>query len=163
MRPIVVADAGPLIALANCGQLMLLTEIFSAVHMPRTVLHETTADLSRSGAQAIAEFARQHAQVHPDRYDAIYTQSIIGLDEGESQAISLAHSLQCSLLMDERRGRAAARSFGLPLFGVLGVLIQARRLGHIKSLAPLLCEIQDNGYRIAPALINAALQAAGEA
>lgn len=163
MRPIVVADAGPLIALAGCGQLVLLTEVFSTVHLPQTVLRETSGDLSRPGAQAIAEFAQHHAQIHPDRNDAIYRQSIIGLDEGESQAISLAHALQCSLLMDERRGRAVARSFGLPLFGVLGVLVQAHRLGHVNHLAPLLRQMQDHGYRIARALVTAALQAVGEA
>lgn len=65
--------------------------------------------------------------------------------------------------MDERRGRAAARRLGLPLFGVLGVLVQARRQGKIPALAPLLQQLQTNGYRIAPALVAAALGAAGEA
>jgi len=163
VRSVVVADSGPLIALAGCNCLMLLTEVFTAVHLPHAVLAETTTDPERPGARAIASFVQQCAQVHADRHDAIYTRFITGLDEGESQAISLAHALQCSVLMDERRGRAAARSLGLPLFGVLGVLVQARRLGRIEALAPLLQQMQTNGYRIAPALIAAALKAAGEA
>jgi len=163
VRPIVVADSGPLIALAGCNCLTLLTEVFNAVHLPHAVLAETTIDPERPGARAIASFVQQHAQVHADRHDAIYTRLITGLDEGESQAISLAHALQCSVLMDERRGRAAARSLGLPLFGVLGVLVQARRLGCIEALAPALQQMRANGYRISPVLIAAALKAAGEA
>ncbi|WP_160330581.1 DUF3368 domain-containing protein [Ventosimonas gracilis] len=131
--------------------------------MPHAVLAETTTDPERPGARAIASFVQQHAQVYADRHDAIYTRLITGLDEGESQAISLAHALQCGVLIDERRGRAAARSLNLPLFGVLGVLVQARRLERIEALAPLLQQMRANGYRIAPALIAAALKAVGEA
>ncbi|THF64790.1 DUF3368 domain-containing protein [Pseudothauera nasutitermitis] len=163
MRPVVVADSGPLIALAGCSHLMLLTEIFGAVHLPQTVLMETTADLGRPGARDIARFVQKHVRVHPDRNDTIYTQAAAALDEGEAQAISLARALQCGVLMDERCGRAAARRLGLPIFGVLGVLVQARRQGRIEALAPLLQQLQTNGYRIAPALITAALEAVGEA
>lgn len=71
--------------------------------------------------------------------------------------------MQCGVLMDERRGRAAAQRLGLPLFGALGVLVQARRSGHIAQLAPLLQRMQTAGYRLAPALVAAALDMAGEA
>lgn len=162
MRPIVVADSGPLIALACCGQLPLLAELFAGIHLPQAVLDETTADLSRPGARDIACFAAAHAQVHPGRHDNIYAQAIATLDEGESQALSLASALQCGVLMDERRGRAAAKRLGLPLFGVLGLLVQARRSGRIAQLAPLLQCLQTGGYRIAPALMAAALHMAGE-
>ena len=87
MRPVVVADSGPLIALASCGQLPLLAALFASVHLPQAVLDETTADLSRPGARDIARFAAGHAQVHPSRHDAIYAQAIAALDEGESQAL----------------------------------------------------------------------------
>lgn len=163
MRPIVVADSGPLIALACCGQLPLLAEVFAGIHLPQAVLDETTADPTRSGARDIARFAAEHAQVHPSRDDGVYARAIAALDEGESQALSLACALRCGVLMDERRGRAVAKRMRLPLFGVLGVLVQARRSGRIERLAPLLQHLQDNGYRIAPALIAAALQAVGEA
>jgi len=37
-RPVVVSDAGPLIALAGCGLLDLLPAVFDAVHIPHAVL-----------------------------------------------------------------------------------------------------------------------------
>lgn len=161
-RPVVVSDAGPLIALAGCGQLELLVTVFGAVHMPQAVLNETTADQSRRGAADIAAFARQHATVHAGRNDAIYAAAASHLDEGEAQALSLAHALGCALLMDERRGRQEAQRQGLQLFGVLGVLLQAKRLGKITAVGPLLNAMQQNGYRIAPDLAAAVLTAAGE-
>jgi predicted nucleic acid-binding protein len=162
MRPAVVADAGPLIALARCRQLPLLTEVFAAIHLPQAVLEEAAIDLARPGARDIAAFAASHAQVHPNRDDALYAELRCHLDEGEAQALSLAHALGCGVLMDERRGRAAARRLNLPLFGVLGVLLTARRAGRLAHVAPILHCLQTNGYRIAPALVAAALEAAGE-
>jgi len=162
-RPIVVADAGPLIALAGCGQLDLLVAVFDALHVPQAVLDETSADRSRPGAGSIAAFAQAHAQVHPRRDDAIYAAAVAHLDEGEAQALSLAHALGCGVLMDERRGRQTALRQGLPLFGVLGVLLQAKRIRQIDRIAPALQLMQTNGYRISQALVDEALKLAGEA
>lgn len=161
-RPIVVADSGPLIALAICGHLALLSDVFQAVHIPQAVLDETTADPDRPGSIAIAEYVRAHAQIHASRNDAIYAAAIQHLDEGESQALSLAHALDCGVLMDERRGRQHAKNQGLPLFGVLGVLLQAHRSGRISGLALILEHLQTNGYRISKDLINATLKLSGE-
>jgi predicted nucleic acid-binding protein len=162
MRPVVVADAGPLIALARCRQLSLLTDVFAAIHLPQAVLEEAAADPARPGARDIAAFAASCAQVHPNRDDALYADLRRYLDEGEAQALCLAQALRCGMLMDERRGRAAARRLELPLSGVLGVLLAARRNGRLARLAPVLRCLQTNGYRIAPSLIAATLEAAGE-
>lgn len=160
--PVVVSDSGPLIALAGCGQLQLLVAVFDAVHVPQAVLDETTADRSRAGAADIVAFVQTHAQLHPGRTDAVYTAAIGHLDEGEAQALSLAHALGCGVLMDERRGRQAAVRQGLPLFGVLGVLLQAKRMAHVERVAPVLQRMQSNGYRISQPLIDATLKLAGE-
>ena len=161
-RPVVVSDSGPLIALAGCGHLELLVDVFDVIHIPQAVLDETTCDLSRTGAAEIAAFVRAHARVHANRDDDIYTAAATHLDEGEAQALSLAHSLNCAVLLDERRGRATALRLGLPLFGVLGVLLQAKRIGKIEHVAPTLEQMQRSGYRISQTLIESVLKLAGE-
>jgi predicted nucleic acid-binding protein len=163
-RPVVVSSAGPLIALAGCGQLELLVAVFEALHVPQAVLNETTAtgDGSRPGAADIAAFLRTHAQVHPHRNDTVYMAAVSHLDEGQAQALSLAKALGCGVLMDERRGRQAAVRQGAPLFGVLGVLLQAKRIGKLECVCPTLERMQTNGYRISLALIDSALKLAGE-
>lgn len=161
-QPVVVSDSGPLIALAGCGQLELLVTVFDVLHVPQAVLDETTADRSRPGAVDIAAFVQARAQVHADRDDPVYAAAIGHLDEGEAQALSLAHALGCGVLMDERRGRQTAIRQGVPLFGVLGVLLQAKRIGKLERIAPALERMQTNGYRISQALIDEALRLASE-
>ena len=152
-----------MIALAGCGHLQLLTAVFEVVHVPQRVLDETTADRSRKGAADIVAFVQTHAEVHPNRHDALFTAAAGHLDEGEAQALSLATVLRCGVLMDERRGRQTAVRLGVPLFGVLGVLLQAKRIGMIEHIAPALDRLQANGYRISQALIDSSLRLAGEA
>lgn len=161
-RPVVVSDSGPLVALAICGRLDLLVAVFDVIHVPQAVLVETTADRSRPGAEDIATFVQARAQVHASRNDDTYTAAANHLDEGEAQALSLAHALGCGVLMDERRGRETAIRQGLPVFGVLGVLLQARRLGLIELVAPVLEQMRVNGYRISETLVETTLKLAGE-
>ena len=161
-QPVVVSDSGPLIALAGCGHLELLVAVFEALHVPQAVLDETTADRSRPGATDIADFVQARAHVYPDRNDAIYASAASHLDEGEAQALSLARALNCGVLIDERRGRQTAIRLGVPLFGVLGALLQAKRIGQLERIAPALERMQGNGYRMSQALIDEALRLAGE-
>jgi len=57
------------------------------------------------------------------------------LDSGETAAIALASQLKADvLLMDEKRGREAARHCGLAVAGVLGELIQAKHAGWIPNV-----------------------------
>jgi len=162
-RPIVVSDSGPLIALAGCGRLELLVAVFETVHVPQVVLDETTSDRSRLGAVDIVTFVQTRAQLRPNRNDADYVAAVAHLDEGEAQALSLAHALGCGVLMDERRGRQTALRQGVPLFGVLGLLLQAKRIGELERIAPELERMQANGYRVSQSLVDAALKLAGEA
>lgn len=109
-RPVVVADAGPLIAMAASGHLHLLARVFAAIHVPQAVMDETTSDRTRLGAGDIFVFVDDHCQVHPYRQDANFLLAAANLDKGEAQAISLAQALGCGVLIDERRSwQMAAR------------------------------------------------------
>jgi len=162
-RTAVVCDAGPLIALAGCGCLELLLTVFETLHVPQAVLDEATADQSRAGAREIAAFMQTHAQVHADRSDAFYRTLIRVLDRGEAQALSLARALGCAVLMDERLGRRVSIQHNIPVFGVLGVLLQAKRIGKIPRIFPILEAMQGNGYRFTLPLLEKVLMLAGEA
>ena len=57
------------------------------------------------------------------------------LDAGETEAIGLALATQADVvLMDERRGREAARHRGLAVGGLLGELLHARQSGVLPNL-----------------------------
>jgi hypothetical protein len=55
------------------------------------------------------------------------------LDRGERESIELAVTLTALLLIDDERGREAARQLGVTVRGTLGVLIEAYRAGLISA------------------------------
>jgi len=52
-KPVIVGDAGPLIALSNIECLALLPKLFSAVIIPTSVAEECLFNLALPGAKAI--------------------------------------------------------------------------------------------------------------
>jgi uncharacterized protein len=64
--------------------------------------------------------------------------------------------------VDERAGRRAAAALGLSVVGTLGVLLAAKRMGHIAEVRPLVDELLRQGFWVAPRLVKQALLAAAE-
>ena len=59
------------------------------------------------------------------------------LDTGEANAIALAMELDNALLiMDELKGRNVAKRLKLRYTGTLGILVEAKRRGHLPQLKP---------------------------
>src|SRR6266545_2657220 len=95
--------------------------------------------------------------------DCELPQDDLGLDLGETAAILLAESLHADwLLIDERVGRKVAAARGIAVRGTLGVLVQARQTGALPALRPVLDALVSEGFRVAPALMRAALSRIGE-
>ena len=65
----------------------------------------------------------------------------------ETAVLALAVTQPSSIvLMDEKRGRRAARMLGCSHTGVLGLLAWAKRNGHLPSLAQTLGELRTKDY-----------------
>jgi predicted nucleic acid-binding protein len=67
-------------------------------------------------------------------------------------------------LLDEREGRRVAKSLGLKVGGVLGILLRARREGKLSSLRTAMEALQQRaGFRISADLFAWFLEESGEA
>jgi predicted nucleic acid-binding protein len=159
---IVVANAGPLIALARVGQFDLLRAVYRRVHIPPAVRDEVMA--SGSGLPGAAEAGAATWLHIVEVRDRTAVQLLRDrLDAGESEAIVLAVELRADLLLiDEARGRRVAEARGLNKTGTVGTLVVAKKRGLISTVTPLLDELWAGGFRMSEELYQRARVLAGE-
>jgi predicted nucleic acid-binding protein len=161
---LVVADAGPLIFLSAIAQLELLRALHDRVLIPMAVFEEVVE--SGAGQPGCTEVAQaKWLEIHKvDEADPILRTLLTTLDAGEAAALALPHREGADLvLMDERRGRAAARRLGLAVQGTLGLLVRAKRNGAIETVGPHLRSLREAGFWISSEVLDRTLEAAGEA
>jgi predicted nucleic acid-binding protein len=159
---IVVANAGPLIALAHIGHFSLLQSLYGRLYIPPAVRDEVVVSgRGRPGVVEVGAAAWIDVVAVRDMTAVQLLQE--RLDAGESQAIVLAIELDAELLlMDEARGRRIAEARGLNKTGTLGALIMAKKRGLILAVTPLLDELRAGGFRMDEELYQAARALAGE-
>lgn len=164
---LLVADSGPLIALARLGRLDLPSRLFGLTWVTATVWDEVTRLPRPEDGEALTA-ARQAGQISvvPDPTslpDALASALIDArLDAGERSAIALALIERATVLMDERRGRASALALGLPTLGTLGLLVRARDAGLVDRVRPLIDTLVGSGYFLAKNLVERTLADIGE-
>ena len=86
----------------------------------------------------------------------------LGQGEGSTLALALERPEGCLVLMDEPMGRARAREQDIPVAGVAGLLLAARRAGLVERIAPFLEKLQRSDFRISAEIVRATLREAGE-
>lgn len=157
---LLIADTGPLLALARVEMLPVLAGLFQRVILPDVVLEECLAKPDREDAERIRQAVNSGIlsvtatpQARPQLSD---------LDRGEQAAIELALQMRGCLLMDERRGRLAAKTLHLNVVGALGVLLLAKSHGLIPEVSPLLHRLRTSGYFLDDNLAVEVLRLAGE-
>jgi len=160
---IVVSDTSPITNLAAIGQLDLLRQLYDTVIIPLAVYNEMVGvDRVVPGALEVQTLDWIQTQTVADSNRVIEIQENIHL--GEAEAIVLALELEADLLvMDERRGRAVAMSYGVSVTGLLGVLLQAKRNGLLPAVKPVIDQLMEQvDFRIGSQLYVDILQTAGE-
>lgn len=158
---LIVSDAGPLIALSRIGRLSLLPVLFGKVVVPNVVLEELRLGDVRPAVELLIEAVEQKKWLRA--MASVGSRPIPALDRGESAAICLAEQLKCPLLVDERRGRIAARRRNVAVIGTGRLFLAAKEKGFIDAVGPILHDLRDIGYRLSDALCRQLLLLAEEA
>lgn len=156
----VIVNATPIITLSLIGRLDLLRLFYGRVLVPEAVRQEIQAG---SAKQASLDLERL-GWVEVVRLQNPRSATLLSdLDRGEAEVIALALERNARLVvLDERLARLHARKLELPLTGAVGVLIRAKREGHVERLAPLLGMLRESGIWLSEALVREALQMADE-
>jgi len=159
----VVSNTSPLSNLAILGRLDLLQHRYGKVHIPPAVAREL-GRLSHPEGKARLAAAQAAGWLEVDATAAGPVRLPFALDAGETAAITLAVTLKADLLLiDEKRGRAAARHAGLTVAGLLGELLHARMTGKVPTLRAELQRLRtDAGFFIDAEIERFILSQVGE-
>lgn len=147
----IVSDTSPINYLCLIGAIDILPRLFDKVLIPRAVF----AELSHPRApepvsQWLATLPPWASVRQPQRL-----RDDLGLDPGETEAISLALELGIHvILIDERRGRLAAKKCGITAIGMLNVLDAADRRGFL-HFEEAMVRLRQTSFHMDPTLIEA--------
>ena len=134
------------------------------MHIPGTVAKELAQLTHPAGRERLqAAQSENWLVVGPPGWPALRPLPFT-LDPGETAAIALACEIKADvLLMDEKRGREAARHCGLVVAGVLGELIHAKLSGWIPNVRDEIQRLRlDAGFYVDGAVEKFILSQVGE-
>ena len=160
MSDVWVVNASPLIVLAKAGLEDLLTELSGELIVPQAVAEEVLAGPKSDRGRELIE-SGWGRRILPERIpDSVLEW---GLGAGETAVITVGlQTSDCTVALDDGLGRACARSHGLSLVGTLGIILQAKRRGLVRSAAESLAALRSHGLHLDSETIRASLRSVGE-
>lgn len=159
--PEVVCNTSPLQYLHQIGQLRILPALAGSIIVPISVQAELDAGIAKGLDLPKIENLNWIQIRAPISIKA--ASLITDLGPGESQVLMLALETPGSIaLLDDGLARRVAIARGIPIKGTLGLLLDAKRAGHITVVKPSLDKLQDLGFRLAEPTRAAVLKLAGE-
>lgn len=148
---VIISDSSSLIALTNIGELELLRELYGQLVITPEIQHEFGIP--------------PPAWINIERVNDENKLRLLNLvlDKGESSGIALAlernHSL---LIIDEKKGRGIAKSLGIKIIGLLGIILKAKEVGVIDKVEPIIEKLEKESFRMSQKLKSQLLKRAGE-
>ncbi|WP_373514229.1 DUF3368 domain-containing protein [Persicitalea sp.] len=156
---LIISDSGPIFSLATIGKLEILDALFEKICIPDAVWKEITRDKTTKYYGELAAYFDGKV-----RSISGFNELEFIMDYGESEAVLLYRELSADfLLIDDKKARAIAESFGMQCVGTIGVLSIAREKGLIGELRPLFEHFLKNGRYYSLKLLNAFLKEHNEA
>jgi uncharacterized protein len=157
---LVISDTSSITNLIQIQQLDILRKLYGTVVITKAVFDE----LKIIDYQKVILEKADWIIVAQLQNRTLATILEIELDKGEAESIALAVEIDADLLLiDEKKGRRIAKAQGLTIIGLLGVIVEAKNLGIINFVKPLLDDlINKANFRIGIKLYNDVLAAVAE-
>jgi predicted nucleic acid-binding protein len=154
-------NASPLVYLAQIDALDLLRVIASDFIVTASVLREIDAYGEQDPVSRAVRATRWlHVVDAPPVPDSVRAWDL-GAGEASVLSWALAHP-GTEVLLDDLKARRCARSFGIPLWGTLGVVILARQRGVISAARPVMERLRAAGMYLSNRTLDQALAPLGE-
>ena len=163
-RRLIVADTGPLVALAVADLLPQTLLHFGELLVPENVITECLVNLENPGAQIISELLSgasliviQDSKIAS--FDAAYSS---GLGTGEIAVLAYASQYGHVALIDDERARKVALRIGVQTVRSGAIVVALKRAGLIESIKPALAAWSAHGYFLTDFVQKQLLVGAGE-
>lgn len=149
-----MANTSPLIILGKIAQIPLLPVLAQALVIPAGVASEINAGPETDPAsQWLSGPGRTYVQ------DTGPVEPVIAgwdLGRGESEVLSWALKHPgFEVIVDDLASRKCAAALHHPVRGTLGVLLLARKAGHLLDLEAVLAQVHEAGLHIATEILEA--------
>ncbi|WP_296620264.1 DUF3368 domain-containing protein [Marivirga sp.] len=146
----VVSNTTPIISLLKLDKLDLLQKLYNQISIPKAVLNEIEAGKNKVYYKDLSKI--EWININPIQ-DTNALKYFLDLDDGEAEAIVLATEIEADLIIiDEKLGRFHAKHADLKITGTIGILIKAKKEGHLKEVKPLLDELTEKNVWISEKL-----------
>ena len=161
---VVIADAGPLIALSRIGKLDLLQQLFQQIIITSIVRDEILENEHCKGKVEVIK-AINAGWIKIQSVNMIDWKTInSGVDAGEASSIYLALQMPGTtlLIIDDQAGRAEAKYQKITITGTVAVIGMAKIQGYMSSVGAVLHSLRESGYYIGDAIVELVLRDIGE-
>lgn len=157
----VIVNTSPLQYLHQMRLLDLLPRLFGRISVAQSVVEELAAGHHQDlDLPNIAELSGIDIRQPRSPAGVLLAWD---LGAGESATLSLALESPGSwVVLDDRLARQAAVNLDLPLLGTLGILLRAKRAGHLATVTPALAQLTSLGFRVSSTTAAQVLRLAQE-
>ena len=159
--PEVIADTSVIQYLFQVGLLDLLFTLYQEITIPAAVANELAEGRRHGIALPDAETMSRFRSTSVSVPHSI--QLLKSLGSGEREVLALASSRADHLILfDDAAARQHARELGLRFTGTLGILLKAKRAGHLVEIGSILDKLESKNFRLDKKTRAAMLKLAGE-
>lgn len=159
----VISNTSPLLYLHQVGHLDLLHHLYQRIVVPPAVREELRVGAERGvSTPEIDQIPWLEIRLPVGR---TLLPMVTDLGAGEAEVIALGLSSPGSLLiLDDALGRRIAHLLEMAYTGTLGILVRAKKEGHLATVKPVVEALQDRtNMRLRGDLVQRILTEAGEA
>ena len=159
LNSIVISDSTTIISLINIERFELLFKFSDQIIITPSVYSEVS--VKKSAKRIIDEY------ITLEKVDIMEVTNIqkvkellIRLDLGESESIVLAEEQNLPLIIDEKKGKKVALSFGIKSIGLVGILLLYKKKKYLsnKEIIEIVDELREVNFRVSDKLLGLLLE-----
>ena len=159
LNSIVISDSTTLISLINIERFELLFKFSDTIIVTPSVYSEVTAQ--KSAKRVLDEYiSLSKVVVNEVKNSKKVKELLIRLDIGESESIVLAEEKKLPLIIDEKKGKKIALSFGIEAIGLIGILLVYKKRGYLSNteIVEIVEELREVNFRVSDGLLGLLLE-----